>query len=123
MSESEHMDNFMFHFIGHQAGNLEAAIDLATARHSSVVGWSKKDEWLVFYWHVKENDNITPFPSKLGAPSLKSFIMGWLRENCPLGNKPDIDGSVSRGYEILSDAAGWSYESFRIRPIWAHHHK
>jgi len=128
MSESEHMDNFKFHFVGHQIGNLKAALDLATARHNTIAGWTKDEDWLVLYWHGTTTNQgktkINPFPSEMSAELIAGFIIGWLRENAPSEREPNIDGSVSRGYEISSKITdGWSYESFRVRPIWAMHHK
>lgn len=119
---SECMSNFKFHFMGCSIESLAPAIKLAMAQNPIVTGWSEDEDWLVFHWH--NDKDVTPLFLAMSWKPLQGIIEHWLEKKKPKEVEPNIDGSCSKGYEILADVRnGWSYEVFRIRPIWAHHHK
>ena len=119
MIETECMDNFEFHYVGTR--NFKEVISLALAKHTSAKAWEEKDGWLIFYWYTTVCSY--PFPVPLKTDALQEFIIEWLRAQ-DLGSQPDLDGSCSKGYELLVDPYNTSsYEVFRVRPVWAEHHK
>jgi hypothetical protein len=57
------------------------------------------------------------------------MALGWLKESGDYGAAPDCDGSVNRGWQLLShfslmpDGLDRFYLSFGVRPAWMEYHK
>lgn len=121
------MDSFRVHVVACAPETLELAVALAMDG-GTVQAWtvleSKDDggEWLALHWATPQK-SATAFPVPLGATVVLTLVSKWLEGRKPHAAAPDLDGSVSRGFELVAEKDGWSYEQFRIRPIWAEHHK
>ena len=70
----------------------------------------------------------------MNKDAAKDFAWGWLesRTDKDFGPKPDIDGSVKKGFKIHNGldngafgagAAGCFYGIVCVKPIWATYHK
>ena len=128
---TEAMDNFRVHVVARSHQALTQAVKLGCMDHTNVEAWSElKDKdgsvWFVLYWHFNPIDaaGFNKFPTKLNADGIIPIVEAWLAEHSPTDPEPDLDGSVSHGFELKANfGSGWSYEIFRVRVIWAEHHK
>lgn len=122
---SECMSNFQVHIKACSSEALKSALKIAFMQFSNAAAWQEHEDWLVLYWNKTQDDkNSNLFPSKMNSDTVFSTINSWLKEHKPKESYPNLDGSCSEGFELTTvHARGWSYEIFRIRPIWAHHHK
>ena len=115
------MSNALVHVRCCHAESLRRAIVLAMA-DGAVASWAELDGWIVFYW----SDSCgLKLPSKMRADAVVGVVAEWCGAHEPREDSPDIDGSISRGYEMTNAGSDRSdsYEQFRVRPIWAEHHK
>ncbi len=122
---SEAMDNFDVKVTAHTTRALELAVELVALRHGSVTGWSERDEWIVLFWSkpAGTNPNYHPFPRPLDSYDTAHMIAKWLEDKEPIDKHPDIDGSVSKGFQLKTQSLGWHYESLAVRAVWALHGK
>lgn len=126
---TEAMDNFKVHVVARSRQALVQTIKLGCMDHTNIEAWAEfkdKDgsEWFVLYWHAPSVVGANKFPTKLNADGIVPIVEAWLAEHSPTEKEPDLDGSVSHGFELKANFGdGWSYEVFRVRPIWAEHHK
>lgn len=124
-NETECCSNYLVKVEAQNFSTLESAIELALLRHFSIWGWSKdtKDNSLVFYWFKQED--ATPFPIPLVKSSeLISLCEPYLEKTDPIDSAPNIDGSYARGFRLTcKESSGWSYEAFRVTPVWVLFHK
>lgn len=115
----DNMDNFKAHVRGCEADTLKLAVELAMG-DQAIAHWGLDGEWLCFYWSQCAAAHPLPLPIKANAVIV--MAAEWLLQRKPLDAEPDIDGSVSVGFELIV-AEDHSYELFRVRPIWALHGK
>lgn len=122
---NEHMDNYAVRVVGHQRATFDLAVRLALGCYATTKAWSVVDGWLVLFWSHGDSDakNANLLPVPMVATDAAPFIWNWLTRTEPAVKRPDIDGDVSKGFEIQTMNGGWSYAAFRVRPIWAEHHK
>jgi hypothetical protein len=115
------MSNSTVHVCGCRPGTLGRAIGLAMDG-GTAAAWADVGEWIVFYWHESKGLKL---PSKMGQEAVAGLVASWLLSQEPRDKRPDIDGSVSKGFELTTEQPDRfdSYEQFRVRPIWAEHHK
>lgn len=113
-------DSGLVHVRGCRPATLGRAITLAMD-NGTAAAWGEDGEWIVFYWSETKGLKL---PGKMNAEAVAGLVASWLLGRTPVGEKPDIDGSVSRGFELTTESERFdSYEQFRVRPIWAEHHK
>ena len=92
-----------------------------------VVGWREEKEKgsLVLCWGGLLDGKCTPLIVPLKAEEVAQIAWIWLERQEPNAlSKPDVDGSVSKGFLISSDQKdGWDYVLARIWPVWVTYHK
>lgn len=93
----------------------------STYKGDLVKAWSVEDDWFILHWHVDKNTHA--FPIGLDSVGITSVVNSWLEEHEPNEPEPNIDGSVTIGFEILAGNNGGHYELFRVRSAWMLHHK
>lgn len=125
----EAMDNFRVHVIAKSKQALYQAIKLGCVDCTTIEGWTElKNEdgdWFILHWHTATSiTKVNKFPTKLNIDGIIPIVEAWLAEHSPTDPEPGLDGSVSYGFELKANfGSAWSYEVFRIRTIWAEHHK
>ncbi len=123
---SEAMDNFEVRVTARSREAMRHALALIAMDTTKIEGWSVKDGKLLLWWslgHTKPEDGVSRFMTPTSAADCTDVVMLWLQDNPPKSERPDIDGSVSRGWQLRSERGGWSYVACTIEPVWALHGK
>lgn len=111
-------DNFSFDLTGVP---LDLCLSVGLTHHRKVVGWRVDEEKnrLVLYWTPGASSH--PLPAPLDGETLKGFVTAWL-EGAKYGPKPDVDGSVGRGWRVYNERWGHignEWQAFiAIEPTW-----
>jgi hypothetical protein len=121
----EAMNNFEVVVEARSSQALGMALDLVMLSHSRFVAWRiTTPPVLELYWSKPPHTPVQDFMAPLTAQGVLPNVLQWLESVEPTKPKPDIDGSVSKGFRLTSDCKeGWSYVACRIMPIWALHGK
>jgi len=129
----EAMNNFEVVVEARSSQALGMALDLVMLSHNRFVAWRvyrvTKPPVLELYWSkpphtANEMAPVQDFMAPLTAQGVLPNVLQWLESVEPTEPKPDIDGSVSKGFRLTSDCKeGWSYVACRIMPVWALHGK
>lgn len=123
---SDAMDNFEVKVVAQSSHALKTAIEMTCTRYKHSNAWIEVGGELIFYWAGSangKNGGQQEFPIPMSPALLLPLISNWLSKREPLGKYPDIDGSCSKGFELKTPVGILTYEMFRVRPIWAIHHK
>ena len=122
---TEAMGNFKVHVIARSPEALRLAVGLACREAPKAVAWSRQGEWFVLHWsHNQSKAGVSAFPVAHGLEEIVGLVTAWLGDNPPHEKEPDIDGSVSKGFElVVSRGDVWSCEMLRVRSVWALHGK
>lgn len=118
------MDNFRLEIVARHDWALEFIVRFILEDCRDIRGYYVNADTLQFYHIVWEGvkPTITEFPYPQKADQLIPFIKGWL-DQVEYPREPDIDGSVSKGWQITTSREGWSPFTFAVQPVWAMHHK
>lgn len=99
---------------------LRAALEIAFEKEEASHWKIDPKDGLVFLWHG-DND-AAPLPGKMGAEQAFVLARTWLRAE-PMPKKPDLDGSLQRGFRVHRDywghAGGSFYAIIAVAPCWA----
>ena len=94
------MDNGFVTACGCRPESLRQVIALAVEDRFGV-SWEEQGEWLVVYWHSERG---TRLPVRMDAHALAELSLLWLQQWKPSAPAPQLDGSVSRGWEFSGQA-------------------
>jgi hypothetical protein len=104
---------------GDKKSTFVKAVELAMWEHRWIEAYTFKNGVLTMYWHKHENDPSIPLLYKMDAIQAAEYLWG-LVQSLPrdaYGEKPDTDGSNSRGWEI-TNVDHYQYTAFSIKPYW-----
>ena len=116
------MDNFHIDVTSRGVDGLRKALSLMTEK---VVGYSVDPvKGMILYW--KNTANSTALPYHMTMEQAADMVWGWLA-TVPYGDKPDLDGSCSKGWRVYCERYGRINDDFyafvAVQPVWAEHHK
>lgn len=111
------MDNFEFKILSENIYDLEGAISLIL-RDGVVTSYKIVDNVLALHFSREEKD--ISFPTALTYHELTPVIRRWLNSVKPLGEAPDIDGTVRpTAWKIIKPAYCSFKLAFTVQPEWA----
>lgn len=114
--------NFDLRVVAVGADTLRHVLGVAATCHAKISSWRISDGWLELTPFTESG--FTPLPHTLTTDTeLPAFVEGWLRQQEPSGEDPDIDGSVTKdAFEIKMSCDGHN-DAIRVRKVWALFHK
>ena len=95
--------------------------------YHKVEGYKIENNNLLFYWCKDTEECACPFPYDMTLGQAAEFAWGWLQNTQPNWEKPDTDGSVVKGwnlvssdlcYESLGSCCCEGYCFIKITPTW-----
>lgn len=116
--------NFEVKVVGAGRELFDLAIRAAFADHTTAVGWKEDSGYFYLHWSGVTTNECQALPYPVDAVAGAQVAWGWLQLQDLKGDKPDIDGSVSKdGFLVETVSEGWSYAILRVRRVWAEYHK